>query len=73
MDGELPTQTRYKLACLPALKQVQILIFHDFQPAFNVEACKANIRVQLDVLLAGRQVDITFDIAVTSFVEQQKD
>ncbi|KAH7076491.1 hypothetical protein BKA63DRAFT_593897 [Paraphoma chrysanthemicola] len=52
---------RYTLEFLPSLKRVKILTFENTWSKTDYEQCKDNVRKQLDVLLAGRHVDVSFE------------
>jgi hypothetical protein len=65
--GSLATVARHRLPGLPALKQIHILLFSEVEMGFDATVCEANIRRQLDVLLAGREIDIVFEVASTSW------
>ncbi|KAF2030008.1 hypothetical protein EK21DRAFT_66407 [Setomelanomma holmii] len=53
---------KYKLGFLPALEEIQVCVLTpDLRSESAVDECKRSVRDQLSTLLAGKQVDITFE------------
>lgn len=60
LKGERETLTRFKIDYLLALKSIHVLIFRRGWELLDTEKCRASVKRQLGVLLAGRDVDIVY-------------